>query len=229
MDNQVIHQLVKGMAERGCNNKSDYEAFRKLSLLIHLTTQQSIFVAKRLRKYSDKQLPILASELGIKFDAEALDNFSRQPVADTPKISIMRFKDKYGPRIALHMPYNQEAKDELKNTLPFPQSRWEQNDKVWSIMDDEHIIRTAVNILKKHGYDFSTWLLTEEGYGSQTTSLIGDSNPPPSSTSEANEHEFYCYQTKKIHKYAQLNKDKLILRWPFIPNSGCYSIYTRSR
>ncbi len=200
MDNQVILQLVKAMAEHGCNHKLDYDAFVKLSHLPHLTTQQSILISKRLKRYSEKQLPALAKELGIKFDAEALDHFSKQPVADAPLISIMRYEDKYGPRIALHMPYNREAQDELKQQLPFPRSKFESNIKVWSIIDDEEVIRLAVNILKKHGYDFSTWLLTEEGYGSQK---LPSHTKSPSST---------------FNVSAELKKDKLILRWPFIPD-----------
>tara|TARA_R100000008_G_C3586789_1_gene173099 strand:+ start:777 stop:3059 length:2283 start_codon:yes stop_codon:yes gene_type:complete len=206
MNNDTILKLTRSLVNHIAPNKPDYLPLYRVSFLPHITTQQAILTAKRLVKYSDTQLPDIVKELGIEFDAEALLEFSRQPVADTPIISVMRYEDRYGPRIALHMPYNQEAQEALKHALPWPRCTFERGMKVWSIMDDEEVIRTAVEILRHHNFDFSPWLLTEEGYGSQ-----GFASPSPSSTKAK-------VTRKQVDATASINKDNLILNWPFIPD-----------
>jgi superfamily II DNA or RNA helicase len=223
MDNETILKLTRALANRGEDdkagygateendigpNKPDYPSLYRISFLPYITTQQAILTAKRLVKYSGAQLPDIAKELGIEFDAEALIVFSRQPVADIPIISVMRYEDRYGPRIALHMPYNQDAQDALKHALPFPRCKFEGSMKVWSIMDDEEVIRTAVEILCHHNFDFSPWLLTEEGYGSQGL-------PSPKSPSSTTKPRL---KSKNTNATASLDRDNLVLNWPFIPD-----------
>ena len=218
MDNETILKLTRALANRGTDdaaghgateendigpNKPDYPSLYRISFLPYITTQQAILTAKRLVKYSSTQLPDIAKELGIDFGAEALIEFSRQPVADIPIISVMRYEDRYGPRIALHIPYHLEAQDALKKALPWPRCSFEKGRKVWTIMDDEEVIRIAVEILREYNFDLSPWLLTEEGYGSQglpsPESPSSTAGPLPSAS-------------------AALDRDNLVLRWPFIPD-----------
>jgi len=230
MDNETILLLARALATRGWDdaaglgpveeneigpNKPDYSSLFRLSMLPHITTQQAILTAKRLVKYSDTQLPQIATELGLHFSRKELLDFSRRPVSDTPIISVMRYEDRYGPRIALHMPYDAEAQAELKKRLPFPQSKFERGLKVWTIVDDEGIIETATDILQAYGYDFSPWLLTDpeslldaDALGIDLESRgvpvkTGDTPPTPG----------------RGEIRVRLKGDSLVLNWPYIPDA----------
>ena len=198
MDSGTVLEAVKSLLDGGGDiDAADKKAFDRIIYIPHITTHQAILIAKRLLKYSSR----------LTCDIEALKKFASRPVSDAPLISVMRYEDKYGPRIGLHMPYNKTAQEALKHALPFPRSKFEGGMKVWSIMDDEEVIKTAVSILKEHGYDFSPWLLTEEGDGSQGY-LLSQSSPTDSPSSTV---------FKKSGCSASLERGKLILRWPFIP------------
>ena len=66
-----------------------------------------------------------------------------------------RYKDSYGPRVALKFPYNEEAKNALKGSIGFPGIKWDGERKAWSVRDKPADLTTALEILSDYGYSFS--------------------------------------------------------------------------
>lgn len=55
--------------------------------------------------------------------------------------------DEDGDYIIVHMPYNEDAKAELKEQF---QARWNPDDKCWSIVARDHDIKEVIAELKVH-------------------------------------------------------------------------------
>ena len=113
----------------------------------------------------------------------------------------MRYEDRWGPRVALQMPFDREAQDALKHALPFPRAKFDKDRKVWSVIDDDEVIKTAFEILKEYGYDSTTWASTEEGVEAHH---VTSPKVNPSST-------YGCS--------VAIERDKVILNWPYIPDA----------
>lgn len=201
LENEHIRLLTKGLVARGAPNryddqgpnKFDWEAMATAADLASFSTEKAVSMARRLVKYRNTQLPEIAAELGIEFDGEELLEFSKKMTAT---VSVMRYEDRYGSRIALRFPFHRDAQDALKQALPFPQSKFDGDHKVWSIQDDPAVITTAVQTLQDFDYDFSPWLgKPGEGAPDQGNST---QSPSPSPT------------------IAAVEKDGLRLNWPYI-------------
>jgi len=65
-----------------------------------------------------------------------------------------RYKDSYGPRVALKFPYDEKAKNALKSSIGFPGVKWDSDKKAWSIRDKPADLSTALEILGDYGYNF---------------------------------------------------------------------------
>jgi hypothetical protein len=65
-----------------------------------------------------------------------------------------RYKDDYGPRVALDFPYDPQAKDELKAALPFPRCKWDAERKSWSVKDNATDLTIALSVLEGFGFHF---------------------------------------------------------------------------
>ena len=65
-----------------------------------------------------------------------------------------RYKDSYGPRVALKFPYDEKAKNALKSSIGFPGVKWDGSKKAWSIRDKPADLNTALEILGDYGYNF---------------------------------------------------------------------------
>jgi SWI/SNF-related matrix-associated actin-dependent regulator 1 of chromatin subfamily A len=65
-----------------------------------------------------------------------------------------RYKDDYGPRVALDFPYDPQAKDELKAALPFPRCKWDAERKSWSVKDNATDLTIALSVLEEFGFYF---------------------------------------------------------------------------
>jgi len=65
-----------------------------------------------------------------------------------------RYKDSYGPRVALKFPYDEKAKNALKSSIGFPGVKWDGDKKAWSIRDKPADLSTALEILGDYGYNF---------------------------------------------------------------------------
>ena len=76
-------------------------------------------------------------------------------------LQILRFEDRYGPRLALRFPFDQSATNALKNEMPWPRTQFDGEKKMWTVDDDTETIKKAVDILQEHGYDFTHLLLAD--------------------------------------------------------------------
>ena len=76
-------------------------------------------------------------------------------------LQILRFEDKYGPRLALRFPFDTSASNALKHEMPWPRTQFDGDKKMWTIDDDTDTIKKAVAILQEHGYDFTHLLLRD--------------------------------------------------------------------
>jgi hypothetical protein len=76
-------------------------------------------------------------------------------------LQILRFEDKYGPRLALRFPFDTSASNALKHEMPWPRTQFDGEKKMWTIDDDIETIKKAVSILQEYGYDFSYLLLSD--------------------------------------------------------------------
>ncbi|MBT4407340.1 MAG: DEAD/DEAH box helicase [Euryarchaeota archaeon] len=103
-------------------------------------------------------------------------------------MSWERYEDNYGARIALRYPYNANINENMKITLPFPQSKWDGAKGAWSIQDRPVVIEKALTILSAHG-------ITMDG-------LSGDD----------------CAESDSECVVQFTAPDKLILKWGFQPN-----------
>ena len=65
-----------------------------------------------------------------------------------------RYRDDYGPRVALSFPYDEKAKNALKSGLGFPGVKWDGEQKKWSVRDNPSDLTNALDILLSFGYDF---------------------------------------------------------------------------
>ena len=65
-----------------------------------------------------------------------------------------RYRDDYGPRVALSFPYDEKAKNALKSGLGFPGVKWDGERKKWSVRDNPSDLTNALDILLSFGYDF---------------------------------------------------------------------------
>tara|TARA_R100000152_G_C6776583_1_gene205816 strand:+ start:475 stop:2442 length:1968 start_codon:yes stop_codon:yes gene_type:complete len=65
-----------------------------------------------------------------------------------------RYRDSYGPRVALKFPYDEKAKNALKSSLGFPGVKWDGNKKAWSVRDSPQDLDTALEILADYGYHY---------------------------------------------------------------------------
>ena len=65
-----------------------------------------------------------------------------------------RYRDDYGPRVALSFPYDEKAKNALKSGLGFPGVKWDGERKKWSVRDNPSDLPNALDILLSFGYDF---------------------------------------------------------------------------
>jgi SWI/SNF-related matrix-associated actin-dependent regulator 1 of chromatin subfamily A len=65
-----------------------------------------------------------------------------------------RYRDSYGPRVAIKFPYNDEAKNALKSSIGFPGIKWEGKKKAWSVRDSPQDLECALEILSDFGYHF---------------------------------------------------------------------------
>lgn len=79
------------------------------------------------------------------------------------KVTTHKHSDKYGQRLALDFPYSADAKDRLKNELPFPMTKWESSMRAWSIKNEPSIIKQAADILTSFGMDCSEMYSMVEG------------------------------------------------------------------
>lgn len=68
--------------------------------------------------------------------------------------SWQRYTDDYGQRIGLKFPYDEAAKNALRNVLDFPQLKWDGEKKMWSVVDDSAVIQIATDTLAQYGYTF---------------------------------------------------------------------------
>lgn len=59
--------------------------------------------------------------------------------------------EKKSGRVLLKFDYNEPLKDELKKTIRFPDCKWDQDNRAWSIKDDAKVIGTAFSVFEKHG------------------------------------------------------------------------------
>ena len=99
------------------------------------------------------------------------------------------YNDGYGDRIALRYPYDPDTNGLLKDVLGFPAFKWDADRKVWSIQQDERVIREAVELLGTRDLDF--------------THLLKDIVKPAADGA-------YNLCTVVV------NRKKLVLRWPYI-------------
>ena len=65
-----------------------------------------------------------------------------------------RYRDDYGPRVALSFPYDEKAKNALKSGLGFPGVKWDGERKKCSVRDNPSDLTNALDILLSFGYDF---------------------------------------------------------------------------
>jgi len=65
-----------------------------------------------------------------------------------------RYRDSYGPRVALKFPYNEDAKNALKSSIGFPGIKWDGGRKAWSVRDKADDLDCALDILSDFGYKF---------------------------------------------------------------------------
>ena len=65
-----------------------------------------------------------------------------------------RYKDDYGPSVALDFPYDPQAKNELKAALPFPRCKWDAERKSWSVKDNATDLTIALSVLEEFGFYF---------------------------------------------------------------------------
>jgi SNF2 family DNA or RNA helicase len=79
------------------------------------------------------------------------------------KVTTHKHSDKYGQRLALDFPYSADAKDRLKNELPFPMTKWESSMRAWSIKNEPSVIKRAADILTSFGMDCSEMYSMVEG------------------------------------------------------------------
>jgi SWI/SNF-related matrix-associated actin-dependent regulator 1 of chromatin subfamily A len=106
-------------------------------------------------------------------------------------VKTEQYDDGFGPRIALHYPYDPDTNSLLKDVLGFPAFKWDKDKKVWSIQSEPKVIREAVELLGTRNYDF--------------TALLTDVKKSPGSYNP-------CVVT--------LKGARLILRWPFIKDEA---------
>ena len=76
-------------------------------------------------------------------------------------LKILRFEDKYGPRVALKFPFDTSASNALKHEMPWPRTQFDGEKKMWTVDDDIETIKKAVDVLQEHGYDFTHLLLSD--------------------------------------------------------------------
>jgi len=65
-----------------------------------------------------------------------------------------RYRDSYGPRVALKFPYDEKAKNALKSSLGFPGIKWDGGKKAWSVRDSPQDLECALEVLADFNYHF---------------------------------------------------------------------------
>ena len=89
-------------------------------------------------------------------------------------------------RILLKFAYNEQLKDELKNTIQYPDCQWDKNYRAWSIKDDTKVIDTAFAVFEKYGINADELIRT--GTGKPNQEVVANWYP----ISELNQ-EYYSY------------------------------------
>lgn len=223
LTNDQLHTLCKVMSGLGAPTQHDdtgwckdtWEQGNDLASKDVLTKADAKQAAYILYKFAETQLPSIGDANGFKVNAKIMWA-TRQAL----KLSVIRYEDNFGPRIALLGWFDQEANNKLRETLGFPAVKFDSQDKIsgwtggddlsgaWSIQDKPEVIEQTVAILKEYDIDFTHTLMLDD----TIASIVDDT----SKTTLTNDTEAKIDSRYK----ATLNIDAVELHWPFRNNNA---------
>jgi hypothetical protein len=230
LTNEQLHTLTKVMSGLGAPNEIDDTGWCKdtwgegneLAAKPSLNDVDAERAAYILYKFADTQLPSIGSNNGFGVDSKIM-----WATRQSFKLSIIRYADNFGNRIALMGWFDTKCNKELREQLKWPKCQWVTNDKIdgwpddneatgaWTIQDDPNVISVALDVLNKYGFNFTNLLSVKDNTTIINGSYIKDGihhggihtgKPMP----------------KKIDKRykAVLNIDAVELHWPFLKNNN---------
>tara|TARA_R110002020_G_scaffold14091_5_gene50193 strand:- start:2252 stop:4690 length:2439 start_codon:yes stop_codon:yes gene_type:complete len=216
LTNEQLHTLTKVMSGLGAPNEIDDTGWCKdtwtegndLADKPSLNDVDAERAAYILYKFADTQLPTIGSNNGFDVDSKIM-----WATRQSHKLSIIRYADNFGNRIALMGWFNGDCNKELREQLKWPKCQWVTNDKIdgwpdgneatgaWTIQDDPDVISVALDVLNKYGFNFTNLISVKDN----TTIIV--STP--------------VEDTKIDKRYkAVLNIDAVELHWPFLKNNN---------
>mgnify|MGYP003664948923 CR=1 FL=1 len=214
-----LHTLCKVMSGLGAPTDVDDTGWCKdtwtegneLASKDALTKDDAKQAAYILYKFAETQLPSIGDASGFKVNAKIMWA-TRQAL----KLSVIRYEDNFGARIALLGWFDQDANNKLRETMGFPAVKFDSQDKIsgwtggddlsgaWSIQDKPEVVEQAVTILKEYDIDFSHVINME---------VV---EPTVSEQPLTNDTEAKIDARYK----ATLNIDAVELHWPFRNNNA---------
>ena len=110
------------------------------------------------------------------------------------KLTTRKYNDNFGERIALEYPYDAGTNRILKDAMPFPEFKWDKEERAWSIQSNAYVITKAAEAMSVLGYD--TGNIT-----AYTDTLPED-------------------QQNKSDCWTKVKGVRIYLHWPYIPDAG---------
>jgi len=223
LTNDQLHYLCKRMSGLGAPNtiddtgwcKDTWDDGNRLAELSSFTTDDAKQAGQILYKFADTQLPYLGANAQPPFIVNSSNMWATRQIL---KLSIIRYSDNFGNRIALMGWFNADANKELRSTLKFPKIKFETQDKItgwpdgndskgaWSIQDTPDVIAESIKVLAKYDIDFMPHMDWNDEDNYTTDEPIVETAPD---------------KIKVDSRYqATVNIDSVELKWPFLPNNA---------
>ena len=219
LTNDQLHTLCKVMSGLGAPTvhddtgwcKDTWQEGNDLASKTDFDDDDAMRASFILYKFANTQLPSISEAKGFKVNSDIMWT-TRQ----IQKLTILRYEDNFGGRVALMGWFDADANKELRDTLKFPKVKWDTADKItgwpvnnessgaWTIQDKPDVIIEALNILVKHGVDFNSHLNMSSDMSMPIPQIVPEQPP-----------------TKLNPKYkATINIDSVELKWPFLKNNA---------
>jgi len=109
-------------------------------------------------------------------------------------ITTRKYKDNFGERIALVYPYDPDTNRVMKTKLPFPEFKWDKEERAWSIQANAYVINKASEAMRDLGYD--------------VTNVLKNCD----TLSESQQNKSDCW--------TKVKGVRLYLHWPYIPDAS---------
>lgn len=110
------------------------------------------------------------------------------------RVTTRKYRDNFGDRIALVYPYDADTNRVMKTRLPFPEFKWDKEERAWSIQANAYVINKASEVMRELRYD--------------VTEILKNCD----TLSESQQNKSDCW--------TKVKGVRLYLHWPFIADAN---------